>query len=286
MSRSIFIVIGLLVCQISNAQESTCMLDNNDSKILNGAYIKTNVLTSPANPQSPVREADIMWSRKIWREIDLREKFNHPLYYPTVPTADRKSLFQVLRKGVCEGMITLFDAVDDNFTTPLSRKEGLAAFSEDIDILVEDSLNPDQTINTTVTDLISGNRVKRYRIKEEWFFDKQRSVMDVRIIGIAPIVEALDEDGNVKGYKMIGWISYAQARHYLANYEVFNRWNDAQRMSYDDLFTKRMFHSYIIKESNVHDRYIASYKDGIDRLYESEDAKTRMRDFEHDLWHY
>ena len=27
----------------------------------------------------------------------------------------------------------------------------------------------------------------QYEIKEDWFFDKQRSVLDVRIIGISPI---------------------------------------------------------------------------------------------------
>ena len=41
-----------------------------------------------------------MWSRKIWREIDLRQKVNHPIYYPQRQkdegTIDRKNLFDVI----------------------------------------------------------------------------------------------------------------------------------------------------------------------------------------------
>ncbi|MBL7942453.1 MAG: gliding motility protein GldN, partial [Flavobacteriales bacterium] len=52
------------------------------------------------------------------------------------------------------------------------------------------------------------------------------------------------------------------------------------------LFEHRMFHSYVIKESNVYDRSIISYKKGIDALLESEEIKNNLFLMEHDLWHY
>ena len=67
---------------------------------------------------------------------------------------------------------------------------------------------------------------------------------------------------------------------------VFNRRNDAARMSYDELFTKRMFSSYVYKESNVYNRSISDYKQGLDVLLESEDIKEEIFEYESDLWHY
>ena len=56
-------------------------------------------------------------------------------------------------------------------------------------------------------------------------------------------------------------------------------------MSYDELFVKRMFASYVYKESNVYDRTIAQYKTGLDALLESEDIKEDIFKYEEDLWH-
>ena len=43
--------------------------------------------------------------------------------------------------------------------------------------------------------------ISQYYVKEDWFFDKQRSVMDVRIIGICPVINTYDEEGNFKAEK-------------------------------------------------------------------------------------
>ena len=53
-----------------------------------------------------------------------------------------------------------------------------------------------------------------------------------------------------------------------------------------DLFEKRYFTSYIIKEDNAFDRPIASYARGMDALAESERIKELLFNMEHDMWHY
>ena len=72
----------------------------------------------------------------------------------------------------------------------------------------------------------------------------------------------------------------------FANYDVFNRQNDAERRTFEDIFWKRMFNSYAYKRSNVYDRQIIDYKDNIDLLLEAEEIKNDIFTMEHDLWHF
>ncbi len=151
------------------------------------------------------------------------------------------------------------------------------------------------------TTWLEGGDILGYELKEDWFFDKERSVLDVRIIGIAPIVNFADEylskpvtfnevknDWNAKIVMEapLFWLYFPELREYLANYYVYNEDNDAQWMSFDDFFWKRRFSSYILKESNVFDRQVESYRYGIDALIESEAITEEIRTLEHDMWNF
>lgn len=255
-------------------------------KILDGPYIKENTPTRRVVPYTPIREADVMWARRVWRVIDLREKINHPLYYPTEPLAERKSLFDVIKEGVTEGTLTAYD--DEEFLVALTKAQATGKLGDSIQIYVEDPEDPtgDLIPETTYQEL-TPDRIKQYYIKEDWFFDRERSVMDVRIMGLMPIKEAIDQDGNFKGYASTFWIYFPEARYVFANYDVFNRHNDAERRTFEDIFWKRMFNSYIKRWSNVYNnRIIDSYKKGLDALLEGEDIKEQIMFVEHDLWSF
>ncbi|MBI3238207.1 MAG: gliding motility protein GldN, partial [Flavobacteriia bacterium] len=123
-------------------------------------------------------------------------------------------------------------------------------------------------------------------LKEDWFFDKERSVMDVRILGIAPVVYQTDANNQILGLREVFWLYFPHCRYVLSNYFVYNQQNDAQWMSFDDLFWKRKFNSIVYKESNVFDRSIDSYRTGVDALMESEKITEEMRTFESDVWNF
>ena len=93
---------------------------------------------------------------------------------------------------------------------------------------------------------IESRAITRYLIKEDWIWDRQRGERYARIIGIAPRIEEVDQDGVSKGFKNLFWLYYPECRYVLANADTFNPMNDAQRRTYEDLFQKRFFNSFVI----------------------------------------
>jgi len=269
-------------------------------EVLNGVYVKNKTRNRKPIPYQFLREADVMWSKTVWREIQLKEKMNHPLYFPETPIGKRKSLIDLLMWGVQNQGLTAYDESDgDEFATVMTVKaieDKFGAVEETV--MVEDVENPEgPMIETTIEGSYSTSEVKRYLIKEMWFFDKQRSVLDVRIIGISPIREYTkesledeevddDEVQDVKKKKLF-WVYFPEARKILANHEVFNEYNDAERKSFDDIFFKRLFSSYIVQESNAYNnRLINEYTIGLESLLEAERIKENIFNFEQDLWEY
>lgn len=228
-----------------------------------------------------VREADVLYSKRVWQRIDLREKINQTLYYPTSPTDGRRSLTEILYSSIKEGSITAYDGFDDDFTQPITPEELERHLGE------ERTMQTETGRDTTYFVEFSPEDVTRLHVKEDWFFDSKRSVLDVRIIGICPLRERFDsETGESIGYEPTFWIYFPEARPILINEAVYNRHSDAHQVSYDDIFIRRMFNGFIYKESNVHDRSIEEYYSGLDALLEAQRIHEEIRNFEHDLWEF
>jgi len=280
-----------------------------ESNVLDGVYVQEHIPTKQVIQYTHLREADVMWAKRVWRRIDIRQKMNHPLFFPEEPISDRMSLWDVIKYGVLEeGSLTIYDldiSADDQFRFPVKPTNGnindpayrerlMSFFGSSVQIPVgydEDGepLTDDETGDPLMKDTTQEYETREivgYEIKEDWFFDKQRSVMDVRIIGISPLIYGRNPvTDEIVNYQNLFWLYFPECRYVFQNFFVYNPQNDAMRMSFDDLFWKRQFESYIKKESNVFDRKINPTWDGIDALLESEKIKEEMFIIEHDLWH-
>ncbi len=252
-----------------------------DTPPRDGVYDKIHSGNRKPVPATNVREADAVWSSRIWRVINFKEKMNQSFYYPETQLRDRISFMQMLMNNLQEGAITAYD--DEEFLKPKTIEEIKNGF-ERIDTVQIEDLDTGIPRDTVIKTPIKLDQVYTIRVKEDWFFDKQRSVMDVRILGICPVMQLLDKEGNFKGWLGMFWIYFPDARTVFARTELFNTHNDSERRTYDDIFWKRAFASYIIKQSNVYDRKIDSYKTGLDALLEAEKIKEDVFNNEHDLW--
>ena len=301
MKKVILLLVAIIFTYVGvNAQDVLT------TEEMNSVYKKEKHHEKKVQHYAPLRQADVMWSRKVWREIDLRQKINHPFYYPEnngVPgaavTDDRRSLIDVIYNAIQEGSLTAYGnpVYDDEFREPMAEEEvkAIGGAGETIEAAVNwekvaDGMSEEEALESKATPTyFDRNMVKKWRLKEVWFFDKQRSVMDVRIVGIAPLGEDVDEvTGQLMGtFSPLFWVHFPEAREILINAEVFNLVkNDAERRTYDDIFWKRMFSSTITKEANVMDRKINEYMVGLDALLEAERIKTEIFNMEHDLWEY
>ncbi len=252
-----------------------------------GVFDKINSLERKPIPYCALREADVVWSNRIWRTIDMRQKINQVFYYPENPYANWRNFTTVIMDALKEGTINAYmDIPTNEFTMPMTYQEIMGRLEKLDTQQLARPYPPYDLYDTVIATKFNTSDVKMIRIKEDIFFDKQRSQQDVRIIGLCLVRDNYLDDGTFRAREPLFWLYFPEIRQVLAKAEVFNRFNDAERRTFDDIFWKRMFDSYIYKEKNVYDRRITDYAQGLDALLESERIKNDLFKFEHDLWEF
>lgn len=235
-----------------------------------------------------IREDDKFWEKRVWQVIDIREKMNLPFQYNVEDENGINQLFiNILLASIKSGEIQAFNPIDDRFTTPMPYEEIQTKTSgEERTVRSIDPVTGEEKMVTT-RDEFDPRTIVQYKIKEVWVFDKEASALKVRILGIAPMVSRMNEDGSLRASIPLFWVYYPDLRPVLAKFDVYNQNNDAASMSWEDLFEMRFFSSFVIKENNAYNREIKDYiKDGTMRLLEGQAIKDKIFNKEQDLWQY
>lgn len=241
-----------------------------------------------------VDDRDILWSKTLWETIDLDQRVNFPMYYPTDTIdigSDRRSLYHVLMKSIKSGKL---EAYADSYFTEKRNFADLSAALQKTDTLDYgyEQLNAGEQVSEEFITRreISAAEIEEYHIKGMWYFDKRQGELKYRLLGIAPVapdVNFMDDDNPDK--VELFWIWYPDAREVLHEAKVFNQRNSAQPISFDMLLNARRFDAVIYKEDNVYgDRRVSDYiaDNALFQLLEAKRIKEVIRDREQDMWAY
>ena len=240
-----------------------------------------------------IREDDAVYRQRVWREIDTREKINLPFRNAANEDNGNQRFISILMYAIQSDdpttRVNVFSGEDDRFTTPMTKEEVSKTITGGLDTVPVTNMDGEVVSYEARQRMIEPDSIYRFRLKEEWIFDKESSRMFVRILGIAPIMMQYTSTGIPVGDRVLFWAYYPDLRPILAKYEVFNGKNFAGRMSWEELFEGRFFSSYIIKSSldNPYDLSLKQYiKDPLFRLLEGENIKEKIFNYEQDLWSY
>ncbi|MBB2151164.1 type IX secretion system ring subunit PorN/GldN [Pedobacter gandavensis] len=237
-------------------------------------------------PFADVREEDVFYSKRVWREIDLRDTIN------SVLKAEGARLIDVLLDAVTNEELTAYSPKDttagkllednDSFKIALTSTQAL----QNMRGVSEGSADATTgKISEPTLKRFRPDEFMKYRIKEDWILDVKRSVFEPRIVGIAPMKLV---EGN---WQPVFWIYYDDVRELLTKKKLMNPGNDASVLTFDDFFVRRLFSSYVVKETNPGNKTIVDMLGLTDpkdprKLYESEKIKKSIADFEQSLWEY
>ncbi|MEM6892815.1 MAG: gliding motility protein GldN [Bacteroidota bacterium] len=246
-----------------------------------------------------VDDRDILWSKTVWETVDLDERVNFPLYYPTDTIGiglDRRSLYHVLMKNIANGKLT--EVYTDSYFTEKRTLGDLTATLSKVDTTDYgyDQLNAGEEISAEYINQrdLSAADIEEYRIKGIWYFDKRQGELKYRLLGIAPVapdVNFIDDESVDPGENKVElfWVWYPAARQILHEAKVYNQRNSARPITFDALLNARRFNGVIYKEDNVHgDREIDDYvfDNALFQLLEAKRIKEVIRDREQDMWAY
>ena len=220
-----------------------------------------------------VDDKDIMWSKVVYEEIDLSEKFNHPLFFPKdgLYTSERKSLWRAISNAILSGKVQkVYNDANPNFTE---------LFDKETYIKRLENRDGPEVVPLKSMDITS------YKIKGIWYVDKRIGEMRYRLLGIMPRGKDMNNLGNDEPVDLF-WLWYKDLRTILHQQLVFDDRNNASRITFDQLLTSRRFTARIYALDNVfNDRPVDQYVDDpFMQLIESERLKNVIRDFEQDLW--
>lgn len=264
------IILLFAISIISSSIFTQTLDDFTNRKIVN----KKPILQYPE-----LNESDILWEKRIWRVIDVREKINQPFLN------SENTFFEILTEAARAGELQLYNIEKDDFSMPLPM-DSINEILTVIDTIVTFPSDYCGYEIKIIRDELNYEDVKRYCLKEIWYFDNQTSTMKVRILGIAPLIDIYDERGNFVYEKPLFWVHYPSARDVFARKTVFNSGNDSSRMTWEDLFEMRKFSSYIYKESNVGDTQLNQQFAGLELLLQADKIGRSIFNYEHSLWSY
>lgn len=238
--------------------------------------------------EDPTHDADLQWMRVIYRQLDLEDVKNAPLYFPEEPAEGQENLFRIIMRLLANNQVAAYEYLD-----------GREIFNDDYRIKVKDMLdrfhilytdakgstekNPKFTIEESD---VPANEVLSYYILERWEFDTRENKARPVVEAICPVLHrAGDFGGEAVKYPMF-WIKLDALRPYLAQQSIFtDDDNNLAKYTYDDFFQMAMYKGDIYKTRNLRNKSLMQLYPDPDDLKRAQDSiQSRLETFNDKLW--
>lgn len=262
---------------------------------------------------------DVVWAQVVYSIIDLRDKRNAQLAFPVDPDATYKNLFRVISEAIVNGAPVYYP--NDYGIAPQFKSDNMVpkdklsdvffietdvAGAQYIDPLFDkDGTNNGLKLSSRIYDRFSKS-INRFMIQRVFYFDKNLSRFNSKIIAIAPLkVEDAGgaggetEEGENQGpdiqqvktalkESVLAWLLLDDLKVQFAKQPVYQLDNIAQRVSYFEFFTKRMFGDYLVGDNNLFRRIYSSTQEITTQQLRDEvnNINEKIVKIESEVWDY
>ncbi len=244
----------------------------------------TERMESFYNSRDP-HDADLEWTRTIYRQIDLSKDINAPLYFPEDVVDGQQNLFRILLSLVVDEKIPAYEYLDGREVFTEKYQINVPEMLERFGIYYKQDGNGRGSKYVIEEADVPTGQVLNYYIVEKWEFDRRSNQMKVRVEAICPVLNKYGDYGGEAKYPMF-WVKFDQLRPYLAQQYVFlTDDNNLARYSLDDYFTMNMYQGDIYKTKNLRNlSLVQQYPDPDDLKHAQDSIEQRLRAFDKNLW--
>ncbi len=247
------------------------------------------------------RADDVVWSRVVYRILDLREKQNYQMYFPMRPNDEYRSLFRVMLDAVCKGAPVykrnpreIVPSFSDSVRLEGEELSKAFAYDNNMDnnLILINPITKQAKIGIDQYNNYVKNQIK-FLTQEIVFFDKHTSRMYTKIMAIAPLYALHPDNTQSKNSfkffqeSVLCWFAFDELRPYLAKQYVIPNGNETQRLTYDEYFAQKLYSSYLLGDSNMFNRMLLEFEVNANKIRKEQNRiETELLNFEEDLWEY
>ncbi len=238
--------------------------------------------------QEEKSDADRMWMRVIYRDLEMDNPKNAALYYPEDIIDGQENLFRIVMRLLADNSIAAYEYLDGKEIFTDQYKLKVRDMLDRFHVLYSDAKgstekNPRFTIEESD---VPANEVKSYYILERWEFDSRSNKTQRRVEAICPVLHRSDDfGGDAVRYPMF-WVKLDALRPYLAQQYIFiDDDNNLPKYTYDDFFTLSMYDGDIYKTRNLTNKSMMQmFPDADDRKRAQDSIQNRLDTFDKNIW--
>ena len=235
-------------------------------------------------PTAASMDEDVVWRRDIYRELDLNEDANAPLYYPVEPLGSQVNLCTYIFKLMMQGRIKAYQyKLDGNESFNADDVVKPKTFLDNYHIYYEKDAQGRTHLDNSD---IPSKEVKSYYIKETTYYDQHTATFHTKVLALCPIMTRDDDFGDGGNKYPLFWVKYDDLAPFLSKQQIMtSNLNNAATMSIDDYFLRNQYKGKIYKTNNMLGKTLAQYCSSDSAMSkEQKKIEAELAAFEKNLW--